>query len=332
MNIFKRTAAVLMLVLTVSSFAADKLAVAEPVGKGGVQAGDIEALWGILESSIHSDEYRVISRASLKQMLTEIGLTNSSDLVNLNEKQRAQLGKVSGVKYILITEVSKFGSKLNCTLRIIDVSTGEIDQMRTANLRVSDLDELADRIEDTLDKLLADDKQMARSALLRPNIRLVVIPPFLEKDFTGQLEATLLNNGVALQNLQSVNNILERNNLGRLSSMEPKTYRKVGELLEVKNLIMPTITRFEVAETKYYVSETGARGAYYIGYFEGNVRVVETKSGNIVASIPFEVQIDFRQLKRSVTRDWTEKDYGKYMITAGMQQFVPELLKVKALK
>ena len=131
-------------VLSVGAFAADKLAVAEPVGKGGVPASDIEAFWGILESSIQSDEYTLVSRGALKQMLTEIGLTTSSDLVSLDSRQKARLGEVEGVKYILVSEISKFGTRLNCTMRILDATTGEIDQARTANLRVRDLDELAD--------------------------------------------------------------------------------------------------------------------------------------------------------------------------------------------
>ena len=120
----------------VNCTAADKLAVAEPVSSSKMRASDLAALWGILESSIKSKEYQLISRAALKQMLTEIGLVHSSDLVNLNEKQKAQLGKLSGVKYILVSELNQLGSKINCTLRIIDASTGEIDQQRTANLRV----------------------------------------------------------------------------------------------------------------------------------------------------------------------------------------------------
>ena len=70
--------------LALGSFAADKLAIAEPVAKGGMKAQDIEAFWGILESSVKSDEYTLISRAALKQIMTEIGLTTSSDLMNLN--------------------------------------------------------------------------------------------------------------------------------------------------------------------------------------------------------------------------------------------------------
>ena len=129
MNLKKTFAAFVCIALSAVAFAADKLAIAEPVGKGGVDAADIEAFWGILETSVQSDEYTLVSRGALKQMMTEIGLTTSSDLVNLNSTQKARLGQLEGVKFILVSEIAKFGSRLNCTLKILDASTGEIDQV-----------------------------------------------------------------------------------------------------------------------------------------------------------------------------------------------------------
>ena len=312
--------------------AADKLAIAEPVGKGGVKSEDIEAFWGILEASIQSDEYKLISRGALKQMMTEIGLTTSSDLVNLNSTQKAKLGQLEGVKYILVSEIGKFGSRLNCTLKILDSSTGEIDQMRTANLRVRDLDELADKIEAALQTLLADDKKLQMSAILTPVIR-VQAPQYLAVDFNVRLENALMNQGVKLQNLQSVNKILRRNNLDNLYELEPKMFVKVGKLLEVQKLIQATITRFEIAKIPYHVEETGARGFRYIGNIEGNIRIISAQSREALASVPFEERINFRRLDRDMTRDWTLDDYGKYLIKSVIpQKIIPELLKVSALK
>lgn len=321
------------ILLGVNLLAADYLAVAEPVGKGGVKAADIEALWGILESSIQSDEYRLISRSALKQMLTEIGLTNSSDLVNLNSTQKAKLGQLKGVKYILISEVAKFGTRLNCTMRILDSSTGEIDTARTANLRVKNLDELADKIEATLARLLSDNKKLMRSAILTPNLKITKVPEYLAQDFNIQLENNLLNNGVKLQNLQSVVKILRKNNLDNLYELEPKMFVKVGKLLEVQTLIQATITRFEIARIPYHVEETGAKGYRYIGYLEGHIRIISAQDGGVAASIPFEDRVNFRRLRRSMTRDWTIKDYGKYMIrTVINTSIIPNMLKVNALK
>lgn len=326
----------LMTVLTLLALplcSADKLAVAEPVAKSGIKSSDIEALWGILETSVQSDEYKLISRSALKQMLTEIGLTDSSGLVNLNSNQKAQLGKLEGVKYILVTEVAKFGSKINCNLRILDASTGEIDQARTANLRVSNMDELADKIEFTMEKLLSDDKKLNMSAIITPNLRITPVADYLAEDFNIRLESGLLNNNVPLHNLKAAQKILAANKLGKLDEMEPKTFKRVGDLLEVKNLIQATITRFELAKIPYHVAETGASGVRYNGYLEGHVRVISCSRGNVVASVPFEGQVDFRALPKSETRNWTDKDYGKYLIRVVMEQrILPALLKVPELQ
>lgn len=324
---------ILGVALTATTFAADKLAIAEPVGKGGMKTEDIEAFWGILETSVQSEEYKLISRGALKQMMTEIGLTTSSDLMNLNSTQKAKLGQLETVKYILVSEIGKFGSRLNCTMKILDSSTGEIDQARTANLRVKDLDELADKIEATLQVMLSDEKQSGTSAILSPVIRIVNAPAYLASDFNVRMENALLSKGVQLQNLQSVTKILKKNNLDNLYELEPKMFVKVGKLLEVKTLIQANITRFEVVGKKYYVEETGAKGVRYTGILEGDIRIISAQNGRILASVPFEERVKFRELDRDMTRDWTLDDYGKYLIkTVIPQKVVPEMLKVSALK
>jgi hypothetical protein len=332
MNLKKLFAAFACVVLSAGIFAADKLAVAEPVGKGGVAASDIEAFWSILESSIQSDEYTLISRSALKQMMTEIGLTTSSDLVNLNSTQKARLGGVEGVKFILVSEISKFGTRLNCTMRILDATTGEIDQARTANLRVKDLDELADQIEAALEKLLSDDKSLHRSAILAPVIK-VRAPGYLADDFNVRLENAMLENGLRLQNLQSVAKILKKNDMDDLSELEPKMYVKVGKLLEVELLIQATITRFEIEKISYNVAETGASGFRYIGNLEGSVRIISAQTGETLGSVPFDERVDFRSIPISTRRDWVADDYGKYLIrTIIPQKVVPGIMKSPAFK
>ena len=301
------------IVLSAGIFAADKLAVAEPVGKGGVPASDIEAFWSILESSIQSDEYTLISRGALKQ-------------------KRTELGEVEGVKYILVSEISKFGSRLNCTMRIMDATTGEIDQARTANLRVKDLDELADQIEAALQKMLADDKSLHRSAILASVIK-VSAPSYLANDFNVRLENEMLDKGLRLQNLQSVAKILKKNDMDNLSELEPKMYVKVGKLLEVEMLLQATITRFEIDKIAYNVAETGASGFRYIGNIEGSVRIISAQTGETLGSVPFDERVDFRSIPISTRRDWTVDDYGKHLIrTVIPQKVIPGIMKSPAFK
>ena len=307
--------------------AADRLAVTEPVALSGVGPEEVAVFWSMLESSVRSDQYQVISRAALKQMLTEIGLVENSDLVDPDSAQKAALGRLKGVKYLLVSEIGRFGTQFNCTLKILDASTGEIDQHRTANLRVRNLDELSDHLESTLRTLLSDDKALPALALLQPNFSGAAMPEYLTQDFSTQLESALLNAGFSLQNLQSVTKILNEHQLGNLTELEPKTYRRVGELLEVSDLIQPTITRCEVIATPFEVRQTGAKGTYYVGYLEGHVRIVSTHTGKVVASIPFDQRIDFRQLGPQITRDWVQADYGKYLVRSTVVTLIAPQVK-----
>ncbi len=317
------------LLILLSSAAADKLAVAEPAARGGVKPAEIEAVWGMLESGIRSGEYTLVSRGSLKQILTECGLGSSSGLVNMSDIQKAQMGRVSGVRYILISEVARFGKGVSCTMRILDASTGEIDPARTANIRVNDFDELADRIEAVLNTLLADQKTLQRCALLAP----AAPPNFPAADFTAILENSLLQQNVKLQNLRSVTKILRRNHIDDLAELEPKMYVRVGKLLEVQYLVQPAITRYEVAAIPYHVEESGASGIRRIGYFEGTVRVVSARDGASVANIPFHSRINFRDIDPAMTREWMPKDYGLYIMrTVTEKEIVPALSRIPVLK
>lgn len=323
--------ACLAMLLTSVLSAADKLAIAEPVVKGKMNAEEAQMLWSMLESmavSAGEGKYVLVSRASLNQMMTEIGLTTSSDLVNLNSTQKAKLGELEGVKYLLISEIGTFGTKLNCTLRILESSTGVIDPRRTITMRCADLDELADKLEWGIEKLFSDEKVLDRSALLNPIITNSKAPSYLAREFNVLLENYMIASGMPLQNLQSVSKILEKNNIDPLEECEPKTYTQIGNLLEVKQLIQATIERFEIVATPYYVAETGAKGVNYTGVMSGSVQIIGTKTGQKLAVMPFEVRMDFRYLDRRLTADWTNEDYGKYMIrTTLSEKVIPDMIK-----
>ena len=154
---------------------------------------------------------------------------------------------------------------------------------------------------------------LAYNAILPVNIEVSDAQPYLAKDFHVLLENSLLANGVRLHNMQKVQNILARNKLGHLNAMEPRWFIAVGKLLQVRALIMVTVTRFELIEKTYHVEETGANGVRYTGFQEGFVRVISAQSGEVLASIPFEQQVDFRKLPRTQTRDWESDDYYRHM-------------------
>ena len=236
--------------LPVMVFGADKLGVAEPISKGALKAEEVGMLWSMLESSIQSEKYTVITRSSLQQMMTEIGLTTSSDLLNMNTNQKAKLGMIEGVKYLLVTEVGTFGTRINCTLRVIDSSTGEVIPMRSANIRVKDLDALADQLEPALEKLFSDNKQLRRSALLTPIVKAANAPANFADDLTVNMENCLIQAGLQIQNLKSVTKILADNGLDALTEVEPKMYSKIGKLLDSRVLFLIEVLHTELAVNK----------------------------------------------------------------------------------
>ena len=352
-------ASVCFAALAATLFAADKLAIAEPVGKGGVKADEIEAFWGILEASVKSDEYKLISRGALKQMLTEIGLTASSDLVNLNSTQKAKLGQLEGVKYILVSEIGKFGTRLNCTMKILDSSTGEIDQARTHNLRCRDLDELADKIEPALEDMLSRQKagygsEEVRIAMLAPHVafrpretrEFVNATGFqcrtyslsakdIMLDFNAGIKSAIVKQQIRLQYFNSLDKFLRRQNLDSIGEMDSYAYQKLGKELRVTYLIVVTVPRFEITVGEKYISETGAVSNIYQTDIECMVEVRNVeKKGDVVYQEIFADKQDLRRsVDRAVLRGWTVDDCGKYAIFSLIQdQIAPWLGAIKEFK
>ena len=307
--------------------AADRLAIAEPINKGGMKAEDIEAVWGMLEASVDGG-YELISRSALKAMMTEIGLTNSSDLMNLNSAQKARLGEIKTVKYLLVPTVSKFGTRINFSLIMVDASTGSIDPDKKTSETYNSLDEMADKLKDTLAEigLGMAAKKRGISALLVPVVSARLAPSWLAEEFNVLLEATLVNNGAKLSNLQSVTRILQKNNIDCLAEVEPAMYRRIGELLRVDYLIRASITRFSIIPQQVYIEVTRRYVTRRTGNIEGNIRIISAQNGMVAGSIPFRLNVDFDDVDD--TDDWAPRDFQKYLVDRVMPVVAGEVLKV----
>jgi hypothetical protein len=311
-----------------AAVAADRLAIAEPVGKGGIKPEEVEAVWNMLEASVDGG-YELVSRSALKQMLTEIGLTVSSDLMDLNSTQKARLGEVKTVKYILVSSVGKIGARVNFSLMAIDASTGAIDPEKKASLTVDNLDELSDKLKDTLLEIGLGRavKKRGVSAMLWPVIKVENAPGYLADDFNAGFENYLLTNGVRLQNLQSVTKILRKNKIDNLNEAEPAMYVRIGELLRVDTLLQPMFNRFSVEIRREHIAASKRTIVRCLGNFEGHIRIISAQTGEIVASIPFRLKLDFDDVDAD-TADWTAEDYGKYLIESAL----PDLTKATVSK
>ena len=299
-----------------ASEAAEKIAVVEPVAKGGMPASDIEAIWGILEANVDGG-YEVISRSAVKEMMTEIGFTTSSDLVNMNSSQKARLGEIEGVKYILVTTVGKLGTRINMSLMLLNATTGEIDPEKRGSVTADSLDDLADRLKDTLLEigLGREARKRGLSALLTPFVKVPGVTAAFADNFNAGLESALLENGIRLQNLQRISGILKKNKIGSLEEAEPALYVRVGELLRVDFLLQPTITRFSTTVKKEYIRVTRSEVLRCIGNIEGNIRVISAQTGEVVASVPFREKINFDDVDTEEdTEDWAPEDYANYAL------------------
>lgn len=311
-----------MMLLGCGIAAADRLAVAEPIAKGGMPAQEIEAAWDMLEASVDGG-YELISRSALKQMMTEIGLTTSSDLMNLNSTQKAKLGQIKTVKYLLVTNISKFGSRLNISMMILDASTGEIDPDKKTTETIDSLNELADKLPDMLKEmgLGRETKKHGMSAILVPVVKVNDAPGYLGENFNVRMEDALLNSSVKLRNLQSVAKILKKNKIDNLYEVEPAMFVRIGGLLRVDYLIQATLDRFSCTVKKEYIQVTRKNVIRVIGNIEGNIRIISAQTGEVAASIPFRQRVNFDDLED--TEDWTNEDYGKYLI----ERIVPDVAK-----
>ena len=308
--------------------AADKIAVAEPKVSRNFSHDDALAIWDEIEESIKSTEYEVVTRAALKDMMTEIGLTTSSDLVDVNSTQKAQLGKLKGVKYLLLPSLRKLGSTITLSMRVVDASTGVIDQDRTAQVKSKSLDEIADKIAVTVKDLLKDDKAPSSCALLTPVINMSAPPPYLQGDFNTWVQSALLANGIRLANLADVSRFQKAG----LTQMTDTDYAVLGRKLRVKYLIQTEITNFAITAVPWSSPETGASGYIYYGQISARMKVVDANDGSLRDAVPIEWS---KELGRSGGMQPASlgDTYGKNMIAEIVTQtVVPRLAAIPGIK
>lgn len=305
--------------------AADKLAVAEPVAKSGISKEETELLWNMLESSVDGG-YELISRSALKQILTEINLTDSSGLTELNSDQRAKLGELKTVRYLLISNLGRFGSRRNISLMVLDSSTGTILPDRKISETFSDMDELADKLDDILNRigLGRPAQSFGRNALLMPRLR-TSVPSYFPEDFNNELESELLDRGMKLRAFKSAAAILKKNNIPPLNEAEPSLFARAGSLLRVDYLLQPVITRFDIVEKREAIEVTRQVVIRKLGHLEGTLRILDARTGETFQVIKIKKYVDFTDLDD--TEDWMPEDFGKYLIREAVRELLPKIPK-----
>ena len=327
MSMKKIILAVACLALSAVSFAADALGIAEPIGKGGVTGEEIEGIWSVLETCVQSDQYAVISRSALNQMMTEIGFTKTSDLLDPTSEQKAKLGKIKGVKYILVIEVAKLGTRLNCTMRILDVSTGEIQKDRTSNMRVKDIDQIADEIEPVL-KWMLGTADISRCIILNPEIKndMAAAYNYLSDDFRTELGNSMVEKGgLTILSLQSIGTFLSGRNMHDINHLDLNDYKVIGTQLEAGMLFRSSIASFLVTRETKTIGETGRQRTIYNATISGDVAVIAPRTGVELAKVPFTETLSYNADSPSPSMDLkTGKDVIRKAIS---EVIVPGILK-----
>ncbi len=338
---FTRTTLLLLagvFLLTIASVQAEAavkeipgLAVARPKLSGDLKESDGEALWGMIEASIKTDGYKVISRNALKAIFEEAGFTQDTDLVAMSPEEQAKLGQVSGVRYLLVPELAKFDSAMTLSLLLVDITDGGVNQQQSAMIRVASLSELTNKLQFVLDQLL-NGAGKQRIALLSPVLKLKEYPEYLSDDLNDRLEEIILTEGLPLQNLKSVNTILHENGITSLTDVPPSTYVTIGNLLQgVDYLVQFTINRYSIETITTDIEVTKNRVTKRIGALAGSLRVISTKTGEVVAVFPFNRTLNFSRVRN--TTDWVLQDYVRYLIEQTTEDLGQKLVtKLKSLE
>jgi len=307
----------LLFILTLGVCAADKLAVAEPVNMGGATPDELNGFWSMLEANACGDgQYDLITRSSLQSMLTEIGLTETSNLVDLNSSQKAKLGELKTVKYILVSRLGRSGNRYTVVLMLLDASTGEIQAGRKISETYHSFAEISDKLKNTLRKIGIGSapRIYGRSAVLTPIFcGPQVMPPYLAEELSVNLEYALTENKINIQNMKSVNAILQKNGISNLAEAEPALYSRIGDLLEVDYLIQVFVTRCSIRTEKKYIEVTRSNAIRHLGDINGSIRIISAQTGDVIKSAPFALKVDFDDIEDDTT-DWTEEDFGRYLV------------------
>ena len=285
----KKILAIAMCAAAMLVGARDKIGIAEPTVGSPFTKDDALAIWDELEASFHSPDYTLITRAALKEMMTEIGLTTSSDLLNMNASQKAKLGQIEGVKYLVVPSLRRLGTRITLALKTVESSTGEVDQGRSATLKATSLDEISDKLEVTLADMLRNDKNgttvpggSKKCALLTPVIKMAQAPGFLQGDFNTWMQSALLSKNFQLANLADVSRFQKAG----LTEMTDRDYAVLGRELRVACLIQFEITDFAIIDIPWASPETGASGHQYSGRFRARMKVVDANDGSLIDACP----------------------------------------------
>lgn len=312
-----------LLVMFSSSWglATERLAIAEPVG-GEVSPTELKVLWSVLETTINSDQYEVVTRSAFNQMLTEIGLVNQSGLVDFADLKKAELGKIKGVDRLLITQVAKVGDRINLSLMVMNPTTGTIVADQKINESYKNFDEMINRLEDLLRQinLVKEVRNYGMVAMLCPKVLDLRTPDYVKNELNLRLQNLLLDRHFRMYHYQAIKSVLAKNHLDP-ETAEPAEFSKIGKVLRVDTIFQPSISRFEFTEEKRFVKMINRMVIKRIGVIEGDIKVIKAANGELEKRISFKKRVNFSDVPLEVdTSEWCEEDYQNYLLDQALNE------------
>ncbi|NPV39198.1 MAG: hypothetical protein HPY78_07990 [Brevinematales bacterium] len=135
------------------------IVVMEIENRSGETSLDSRTLTEVVELHVvNMRRFRVVERQKLDRILSEQKLNQSG----LTEKEVARVGTLVGASKAIVGSFSKVGRNYLLLLRLIDTSTATIDEV--AELRTASLEDLLDRIDEPVKKILQRTGQMTTSS------------------------------------------------------------------------------------------------------------------------------------------------------------------------
>ena len=90
-------------------------------------------------------------------------------------------------------------------------------------------------------------------------------------------------------------------------------------------LIRPHITRYSCRANRIYIAVTRSYQDVFVGDLEGFIRIDSAQDGEVAATIPFRLKLDFSEVEN--TDNWTPRDYERHLIDRVMPAVTGAVLK-----
>lgn len=198
----------------------------------------------MLTSSLaNTGKFKVIERVELQKVLSELK-TSLAGIFDQNTIK--ELGKVSGVKYVVAGGISRFDTLSEIEARILDAETGEILYADSATC------EKDSEIRNVLNKLTENIIDMTSKPISRFEKRIAIFPfddgqggAALGESISEMLTTYILKNtSLKVVERANLDKIIEEQKLGLTDIMSPEGARKIGKLLAIDVIILGNATVF----------------------------------------------------------------------------------------